>query len=94
MPRFVSGHAAKQIHWQPIAPVAGTRELKLPRRADRPARTAELAVRFRAVELRPPARHAVLPPVRVWAVRARETLRRWRPGLLVQAYHVRDGVRT
>lgn len=25
---------------------------------------------------------------------ARATLRRWRPGLLVQAYHVRDGVRT
>ncbi len=56
------------------APRAATVTLHLPRRAAQPARQAILAVRWRAVTLRPPARRASegLPPVAVWAVWAVE----------------------
>ena len=52
-------------------PVAGTQEVQIPRKGSRPARTARLAVRHALVTLRPP-KDKPLPPVRLWAVLARE----------------------
>ena len=54
-------------------PVAGIQEVRLPRRANRPARTAKLEARFGAVELRAPKRRGKLPKVPLRAVWARET---------------------
>jgi hypothetical protein len=61
--------------WEHMAaqPVAGLKEVRLPRRANRAARTAQLEVRFGAVELRSPKHRAKMPNVRLWAVWARET---------------------
>jgi hypothetical protein len=60
--------------WEQMAaqPVAGIKEVRLPRRATRAARTARLEVRFGTVELRAPGTRARLPNVRLWAVWARE----------------------
>jgi len=52
-------------------PIAGYQEVYLPRRKDRPARTAKLAVRYAQVTLKPP-RGKGLEPVTVWAVYAKE----------------------
>jgi len=50
-----------------------TREVHVPRTAERPARTAQLTVRFCAVDLRPPRNGpSGRQPLRVWAVLARE----------------------
>lgn len=59
--------------WQRMRaePVAGWLDVHVPRRGVRPARTARVAVRFAPVVLRPP-KDSRLPPVRVWAVYARE----------------------
>jgi hypothetical protein len=61
--------------WEHLAaqPLAGLKEVRLPRRAGRAARTARLEVRFGAVELRAPKRRAKMPRVRLRAVWARET---------------------
>lgn len=61
--------------WEHMAaqPVAGLKEVRLPRRANRAARTAQLEVRLGAVELRSPKHRAKMPNVRLWAVWARET---------------------
>lgn len=48
--------------------LAGTQQLQLPRRHNRPARVATLAIRFACVELKPPKRKATLKPIRLWAV--------------------------
>src|SRR5882724_708984 len=60
--------------WEQMAaqPVAGVKPLRVPRRANRAARTAELEVRFAAVELRAPKTRAKLPNVGLCAVWARE----------------------
>ena len=60
--------------WEQLAaaPVAGIKPVRLPRRPHRPARVAELEVRFAAVELRAPKTRAKLPNVGLWAVWARE----------------------
>jgi hypothetical protein len=60
--------------WEQMAaqPVAGIKPLRVPRRAHRAARTAELEVRFGAVELRAPKTRTKLPNVRLWVVWARE----------------------
>jgi len=52
--------------------VAGQREITVPPRPGRRARTARLSVRFCQVELRPPQGKKTLGPVRLWAVHARE----------------------
>jgi len=52
--------------------VTGHQKVKVPRRGARPAREADLEVRFAAVTLRPPQRQAHLPEVALWAVLARE----------------------
>lgn len=52
--------------------VAGIWKLHVPRRGNRPARTASLEIRFTTVELRPPKRKSRLGSVRLWAVEARE----------------------
>jgi hypothetical protein len=51
--------------------IAGYRELRIPKRATTPARTAKIAIRYARVVLRPPAR-SKLQPVPIWAVYARE----------------------
>ncbi|HWU38534.1 MAG TPA: IS4 family transposase [Candidatus Acidoferrum sp.] len=51
--------------------VAGTLQVAVPRRDARPARTAQLEVRWAAVWLMPPKRLKA-SPLRVWAVYARE----------------------
>jgi len=60
--------------WEHLAaqPLAGIKVVRVPRRANRPARTAELEVRFGSVELRAPKTRGRLPNVRLWAVWARE----------------------
>jgi hypothetical protein len=51
--------------------VAGHRQVHIPKRSTRPARTANLEVRYASVVLRPP-RDSKLKPVQVWAVYASE----------------------
>lgn len=50
---------------------AGTLQVAIPRRGARPSRTAQLEVRFAPLVLTPPAK-SKHPPLRVWAVYARE----------------------
>jgi len=52
-------------------PVAGHRELHIPKRPGRPERTAKIEVRYASVLLHPPVR-SKLQPAQVWAVYARE----------------------
>jgi hypothetical protein len=63
----------QQQLWQKMStePVAGLLEVRVPRRGSRPARTARVQVRFAPVVLTAP-QASKLPPVRVWAVYARE----------------------
>jgi hypothetical protein len=60
--------------WEKVgaAPLAGTLEIKVPRRGAQSARQALVEVRFLAVELKAPQRKGRLPPVQLWAVLARE----------------------
>jgi hypothetical protein len=67
--REAHGHLWPQLAAQPLA---GIKWVRLPRRGHRPARVAELEVRFAAVELRAPHTRRGLPAVRVWAVWACE----------------------
>lgn len=53
--------------------IAGQLPLQLPRRHQRVARNATLALRFARVELEPPQDKAKLEPVALWAVLARES---------------------
>ena len=53
-------------------PVAGPGRVAVPRRAGQPARTATLSVRDREVCLRAPTLKADPPPLRRWAIEARE----------------------
>jgi hypothetical protein len=53
-------------------PGAGTLTLGLPRRQSRPARSADLTIRFAEVRLKPPKRKPGLGTVRLWAIVARE----------------------
>lgn len=52
-------------------PIAGHREIAIPRRGSRPARTAKVALRFAPLTLQPP-RDKDLPAVPLWAVYALE----------------------
>lgn len=52
--------------------VAGTREITIPPRPGKRARTARLSVRFREVVLRPPQGKTALGEMRLWAVHAIE----------------------
>jgi hypothetical protein len=67
----------RKVEQQPLwakmrtEPVAGGLEVRVPRRGARPARTARVQVRFAQVVLTAP-KGSQLPPVRVWAVYARE----------------------
>lgn len=71
-PRVLAdGETALWPHVQ-AQPVAGVLELQLPRQPKRPARVAQVSVRFAQVVLRPPAGKSSMPSVRVWAVWAHE----------------------
>jgi hypothetical protein len=75
--RTVRGPAADQgateYLWDRLSRevVAGYQNVAIPRKGNRAARTAKVAVRFAAVLVQPPQRKA-LPPVPVWAVYAQE----------------------
>ena len=60
--------------WEYLArePIAGVRQLQVPRRAKRPARVAQMAISYGRVELRAPRTKTKLKPVTLWAVWARE----------------------
>ena len=60
--------------WEQMAaqPLRGIKEVRLPRRGQRPGRIAQLEVRFGAVELRGPQHKRRMPDVRLWAVWACE----------------------
>lgn len=62
--------------WEAVegAPVVATREVRVPRRDGKPARTAKLSVQWQAVTLRPPKHRSAerLPEVVLWAVLAVE----------------------
>jgi len=53
-------------------PIAGYQQLQLPRRGNRAARVAKVAISYACVELQAPNRKARLKPVTLWAVFARE----------------------
>jgi len=53
-------------------PIAGYQELQVPRRTNRAARIAKMAISYARVELKSPQRLAKLKPLTVWAVWARE----------------------
>jgi hypothetical protein len=71
--RKVEPEDEQQALWPRMAaePVAGTLQVAVPRRGSRPSRTARIELRCASVVLRPPTR-IKLPPLRVWAVYARE----------------------
>lgn len=52
--------------------ICGFQEVQIPRRGKRLGRTARLEVRFAEVTLKPPRRKSKMPPLRVWAILARE----------------------
>jgi hypothetical protein len=60
--------------WEHLArqPIAGYQDLQVPRRNNRPARIAKMAISYARVELKAPQRKARLKPVMLWAVWARE----------------------
>jgi len=60
--------------WQHMGtqPIVGTRALQVPRRGNRAARVAQMAMCYARVELEAPQRHAKLQPLTLWAVWARE----------------------
>ena len=51
---------------------AGQLKVRVGRRGEQPARLATLAIRFCAVTLQAPVRRAGQPPLRLWAIEARE----------------------
>ena len=60
--------------WESVAgqALAGTMDLKVPRRGAKPARQARVEIRHAPVELQAPQRKRQMPSVRMWAVLARE----------------------
>jgi len=65
----------RQQHlWESLArqEPAGLQEVRVPRRGNRPARVAQLELRFAQVELQPPKRKPQLAPIRLWAIMATE----------------------
>lgn len=71
-PRRLAGSAHRLIDHLDALPVAGVRELAIPRRGNKPARTARLAVRYAPVRLKPPDNKRDLPEVDCYAVRTTE----------------------
>ena len=65
------GHLWAHLEHQPAQ---GTLTVRVPRRPDRPAREAQLSVRWASVTLRPPQHRQVehLPNLTVWAILVRE----------------------
>jgi hypothetical protein len=83
--------------WEAVEgqPVAATLSVRVGRQGDQPKRVARLNVRFCEAQLKAPARQGGQPPVKVWAIEAREvcapkgvTPIRWR---LVTTLPVTDG---
>ena len=52
--------------------VAGTLQIRIPRRGNRKARDAQVELRYAPVELKPPRRLASSEPIKVWAVYVKE----------------------
>ena len=68
------GQSEHHSLWDQMAahPVAFEKEVRLPRRSNRPARTARLEVSFGPAALRAPKTRGGLPDVKLWSVWARE----------------------
>lgn len=60
--------------WEQVGrqPVAATLSVLVGRRGDQPSRLAKLNIRFCSVELKAPERIAHQPPIKLWAIEARE----------------------
>jgi len=63
------GHLWDHVKAQPLA---GFQEVQVPRRGKRPARVAQLEIRFAQVQLKPPKNKKALGELMVWAVLAEE----------------------
>lgn len=59
-------------HFMETLPVAGELTLHVPRRGNRPARQAQMEIRYAPVTLKAPKRKTDLPKVSLWAVWTRE----------------------
>ena len=72
--RSLEGEGELRYLWPQLMmrPLAGTIELRVPRRLRQPARIATLGLRFAAFDLQPPRNKPGLPPIRMWVVLARE----------------------
>jgi len=65
---------SQQHLWEKVEgqPLAGSMELKVPRRGSKPSRRALVQIRYAQVQLQPPKRKKQMPAVPMWAVLARE----------------------
>jgi len=63
------GHVWEKVNEQKMA---GIQEVQVPRRGKRPARIAQLEVRFAEITLKPPIRKPNLQELTIWAVLAQE----------------------
>jgi hypothetical protein len=70
--RVLSQEQGKLWEHLRAAAIAGYQQLQLPRRGNRPARVAKLAISYAWVELKAPKQKARLKPLKLWAVYARE----------------------
>jgi hypothetical protein len=70
--RALTQQQGKLWEYLSARPIAGYQQLQLPRRGNRAARVAKLAISYACVELKAPNRKAGLKPVTLWAVFARE----------------------
>jgi hypothetical protein len=64
------GHLWDYMKTQPLA---GTQEIQIPRRGNRPARVAQLEIRFASVTLKSPKRKPELGELTLWAIVAEES---------------------
>lgn len=70
--RALSQEQGKLWEYLRACPIAGYQQLQLPRRGNRAARVAQLAISYARVELKATPRKATLRAVPLWAVFARE----------------------
>lgn len=70
--KLTEDHATLWAHLG-AQPIAGMQHLQVPRRGNRAARIAKMAISYARIELKAPKRKEKLKPITVWAVWARET---------------------
>ncbi len=70
--RQLQDEQERLFHTLRAQPIAGYQLVKLPQQKNRPAREAELAMRFAALTMCAPQDKPQLPPIAIWAVLAKE----------------------